>query len=64
MIRRDCSVQCPWSFEDGEAALPRVFGRLVYRGSGDRRRRALPAFAEAHEEVPPWEGGCVTHNRA
>ena len=23
-----------------------------------------PAFAEAHEGVPPWEGCCVTHDRA
>ena len=24
----------------------------------------FPAFAEIHEEVPPWEGCCVTHDRA
>jgi hypothetical protein len=25
---------------------------------------SLPAFAETHEERPPWEACCVTHDRA
>ena len=30
----------------------------------DLAARLLPGFAEAHAEAPPWEGCCVTHDRA
>ena len=32
----------------------------VWRVVADR----FPAFAEAHRQAPPWEGCCVTHDRA